>query len=134
MVRRQGKQHLVDQEDMLKVVDDALSIQEVHGRSQEVPVQRLGKPDILLFTRGVGNGDDLLERDYLHRRHNANDVDVAGEHGNKEKRYHHERPYRPGNESLPLLLVLGQCGFLGFLLDISAGPGNHRDTSSPLPE
>ena len=38
VVGSQGQQHLVHQQNMLKVVDDAFSIQEIHRGSQEIPI------------------------------------------------------------------------------------------------
>lgn len=108
VVGRQGQQHLVHQQNMLKVVDDAFPIQEIHRGRQEVPVQRLGKPKIFLLAGYVGNSDHLLKRHDLDRSHDANNVDVAGEHGDKEAGNHDERPYCPCNKRLLLLFVFGQ--------------------------
>lgn len=108
VVGRQGQQHLVHQQNMLKVIDNAFSIQEIHGGRQKIPVQRLGKTQILLLARYVGNSDHLLERYDLDRGHDANDVDVAGEHGDEEAGNHDERPYCPRNKRLLLLFVFGQ--------------------------
>jgi hypothetical protein len=43
VMRCEWKQHLVNKHDVLEVVDDALSIKEVHSCPEKVPVQRLGK-------------------------------------------------------------------------------------------
>lgn len=116
VMRGQGKQHLVNQKNMLEVVDHTFAIQEVHRSGQEIPIQRFRKPNVLLFTRDIGDGDDLLERDDLDGCYNTNDVDVTGKHGNEKTRYHHERPYCPSNECLLLLFIFRQRRFLRFLL------------------
>ena len=41
MVGSKGQEDLVDQDNMLEVVDDALAVEEVHGRTQEIPVECL---------------------------------------------------------------------------------------------
>jgi hypothetical protein len=97
---------------VLEVVYDALAVQEVHGRCQPVPIQGLGKAQPPGATRDIGNGDDLLERHDLHGGDNANDVDVAHEHGAKEAANHDKRPYRPSDEGLFLLLIVGHGGRL----------------------
>jgi hypothetical protein len=38
MVGCEWQQYPIHQQNMLEIVDDALSVKEVHGRSQEVPV------------------------------------------------------------------------------------------------
>jgi len=43
MVRSEWQQHTIDQHNMLEVVNDAFSIEKVHGGTQEIPVQGLGK-------------------------------------------------------------------------------------------
>lgn len=100
---------------MLEVIDDTLSVQKVHGGGQEIPVQRLGKPQILLFAGDIGNGDNLLERDDLNSSRKTDNVDVAGEHGDEEPRNHDKGPYCPCNKSLLLLLIFGQLGLVGLL-------------------
>lgn len=39
MMGRKRQQNPVNEDDVLEVVDDALSVKKVHGRSQEVPIQ-----------------------------------------------------------------------------------------------
>ena len=90
---------------MLEVVDDALSVQEVHDRSQEVPIQRSRKRQVLGPARHIGDGDDLLERNDLDGRHYGDNIDVAGKHGDEEAANHDQGPYRPGNKGLLLLFV-----------------------------
>ena len=115
VVGGQGQQHLIHQQNMLEVVNDTLSVQEVHGGGQEIPIQRFGEAQILFLAGNIGNGDNLLKRNNLDRRHDAKDVDVAGEHGDEEAGNHDKGPYCPGNKGLLLLFVLGQWGFVGFL-------------------
>lgn len=43
VVRRQRKQDLVNQHNVLKIVDDRLAIEEVHCGRQPVPVEALGR-------------------------------------------------------------------------------------------
>lgn len=61
MVGSQRKKHLVHEENVLEVIDDALSIQEVHEGAQKVPVQVLGEAHTPGSARDLGNGDDFLE-------------------------------------------------------------------------
>ena len=65
---------------MLKIVDDALSIQEIHGRREEVPIQGLGESEVLLLAGDIGDGDDFLERHDLNCGDQADDIDMTGEH------------------------------------------------------
>lgn len=91
---------------MLEVVDDTLSVQEVHRRCQPIPVERLCESQPPGTTGDVRNRDYLLERDNLHRRDNRYDVYMPHEHCTKESAYHDERPYRSRDECRLLLLVL----------------------------
>lgn len=106
-MRRQGKENFIHQQNVLEVVDDALSIEEVHGCREEIPVEGLGEAEVLLLARNVGDGDNFLERNNLNGSHQDDDIDMTGEQGDKKAGDHHKCPYRPGNESLFLLLVLG---------------------------
>lgn len=101
---------------MLEVIDDAFSVQKIHGRSEEIPIQRLGKAEVLLSTGNVGNRDDLFKRDDLDRRDNGNDVYMAREHGEEKEPDHKKRPYRSSDEGLLLLFVIRQGRRLRFLL------------------
>lgn len=67
MMRRQRQEHLVYQQNMLEIVDDALSVQEVHCRREPVPIQGLGKAEVLLLAGNVGDVNDLFEGDNLNR-------------------------------------------------------------------
>lgn len=112
VVSGQRQQHLVNEQDVLEVVDNALSVKEIHGRREEIPVQGLGEAEVLLLAGYIGDGNNFLERDDLDGSNQNDDVDVTGEHGDKETRDHDESPYRAGNEGLLLLLVFGLGGFL----------------------
>lgn len=112
VVRGQREQHLVDEEDVLEVVDDTLSVQEIHCCREEIPIQGLGEAEVLLLAGDVGDGNDFLEGDNLDRGDQTNDIDVTGEHGDEKAGDHHESPYRAGNEGLLLFLVFGLNGFL----------------------
>lgn len=115
VVRRQRQQHLVHENDMLKVVDHALSVEEIHGGGKPVPVQALDGPEVAGAARDVGDGNDLLERYYLDRRNDHQDVDMAHEQGGEETTNHDEGPESTGNEVGLFLLVLGQLLLLGRL-------------------
>ena len=106
---------------MFEIINHTFPIQKVHGTGQPIPIQGLGEANVFLFTRGIGNGDDLLERDYLNCRNNTNDVDVTGKHGTEETSDHHECPYRPGNKCLFFLLIVRQRRLLRFLLGNQPG-------------
>ena len=99
---------------MFEVVDDAFAVKKVHGGSQKVPIERSCEGQVLRSARYVGNGNDFLERDDLNGRHYPDHIDVTGEHGAKKSADHYESPYRPGDESLLLLVIIG-LGFRVFL-------------------
>lgn len=61
MVGSEREQDAVDEQNVLEVVDDTLAVEKVHGRAQEVPVQRLGEAQAAGFAGHVCNGNDLLE-------------------------------------------------------------------------
>lgn len=100
---------------MLEIVNHAFSIQKVHGGCQEIPVERLGKADVLLPAGYIRNGNDFLKRNDLDCRDDADDVNVARKHGNEEEENHHKRPYCPSDECLLLLLIFGQLRLFLFL-------------------
>lgn len=111
MVRSKRQQHTIDQHNMLEVVDDTLSIEKVHGGTQEVPVQGLGEAQRSSPAGNVGDGNDLLEGDDLNCSDDDNHIDVTGEHGSKEDANHGKGPDRAGDEGLLLLLILRDlCG------------------------
>jgi hypothetical protein len=91
---------------MLEVVYDTLAIEEVHGDSQEVPIERLCEAKAARLTRNVGDSDDLFERDDLNRGDNDDDVQMARAESTEEEAYHHECPYCAHYEIGLLLLVL----------------------------
>lgn len=101
-----GQQNFVNQDDMLEVIYNTFSVQKVHGRTEEVPVQTAREGEILGSARDIRNGNDLLEGDNLYRCDNANDVEMAGEQTNKESGDHDEGPYCSGDECLLFLLIL----------------------------
>ena len=106
VMSRKGQQNFVYQKDMLKVVNDALPIEEIHRCRQEVPVQRFRELDIPRPARNACNCNHLLKRHDLDGGDNGNYVYVAGEHGEEEDGYHDKGPYCPGNERLLFLLVI----------------------------
>jgi hypothetical protein len=117
---------------MLEIVDHAFSIQKVHGRGQEIPVERLGKADVLLPAGYICNGNDFLERNDLDCRDDADDVNVARKHGNEEEGNHHKRPYCPSDECLLLLLIFGQLRLFLFLYEYVSLPLPNDQTDSPV--
>lgn len=118
MVRSEWQQYLVHQHDMLEVVDNALSIQKVHGRCQPIPVERFRKSQPSGSTRDVCDSYNFLERDDLNSCDNGNDVDVTHEHGGEEDTDHHHGPECSGHEGLLLLLIFGWAGILRRLFKI----------------
>ncbi len=107
VMRSQRQEDLVDEDDVLEVVDNALAIEEVHGRGEPVPVQALGGLQVARAAGNARDGDDFLEGDDLDGGDNGDDVDVAHEEGREEASDHDESPERPGEEIGLLLLILG---------------------------
>lgn len=115
MMRRKRQQHPINQHNMLEIVNNTLAVQEVHCRAQKVPIQRLGEAQPTRTTPDIGNGNDLLEGNNLHRRDDDDHVNVAREHAAEEDTNHDECPYRAGYKGLLLLVVGGLfwgCGCL----------------------
>lgn len=106
MVGGQREQDAVDEQNVLEVVDDALAVEKVHGGSEEVPVQRLGKAQTAGLAGHIGNCNDLLEGDDLHGGDDDDDVYVAGTEDPEEAEDHDERPYRACYEVGLFLFVL----------------------------
>lgn len=135
VVGRERQQNFIHEQNVLEIIDDALSVQEIHGRCEEVPVQGLGEAQVLLLTRHIGDSNDFLEREDLNCSHNANDVNVSGEHSDEKASNHYEGPYRSGNEGLFLLLVIGLSGFLRNRRKrdlVSYSPQVHQDSITYL--
>lgn len=118
MMRSKRQQHPINQHNMLKVINHALAVEEIHGGAEEVPIQGLSKAEGAGARGDVGDGDDLLEGDDLHGGHDDDDVDVAGEHAAEEDGDHDEGPDGAGDEGLFFLLI-GRG--LGWFLDGFAG-------------
>lgn len=106
MVCCEWQQYPIHQQNVFEIVDDALSVEKVHGCSQKVPVQRFREPQVPVFAGDIGNRNNLLEGDDLHGRNDGNEVYVAGEHRTKETGNHDKGPYRSSDEGLFLLLVV----------------------------
>ena len=106
MVSRHDLQRPVKEDDVPKVVDEALAVEEVHGRAQKVPVQSLGEAQVAGLARNIGNGDDFLERDNLYSSDDEDDVYVAHEQRKEEAANHDERPQRTRNEVCLFLFVV----------------------------
>lgn len=106
MVSRKRQENFVDKHDVFEVVDHALAVEEVHGRSEEVPVERLCEPQAPRSRRHVGNRNDLLVANNLHGGHDDEHVDVAREHGAEEEGDHDDGPDGTCDEGLLLLFRL----------------------------
>ena len=101
------KEDSVNEDNMFEIVDYAFSVEEVHGRTKEIPVQRSCERQIVCPTGHIGYRNDLLEGNDLDERDDAYDIDVARKHGKEETGDHDKSPYCPGNEGLLLLLIIG---------------------------
>lgn len=109
MMGGEGQQHLVDEDDVLEVVDDALAVEKVHCAGEPVPVEALGGADVARATGDGGDGDDFLEADNLDGGDDGDDVDVADEEGGEEQGQHAKGPEGARHKVCPFLLVF----FLG---------------------
>lgn len=107
MVGGQRKKDLVDQNNMLKVVNDRLAVEEVHGCRKPIPVQALGRSERSRATGNVGDGDDFLEGNNLDCGDDTDDVDMAHEECAEEDDKHDQGPKGSGDEVGLFLLILG---------------------------
>lgn len=106
MVGSKRQKHLVDQDDVLEVVDDGLSVEEVHSGGEPVPVEVLGGVERAGSAGDIGDCNDLLEGDDLDNGNDEDDVDVAHEQGSEEAGDHDEGPDCARPEVGLFLLVL----------------------------
>lgn len=106
MMRRQRKQHLVDEDDVLEIVDNSLSVKEVHGRGQPIPVQALGRSQLPCLAGDACNGDNLAEGNNLNGGDDDDDVDVAHEQRGEEASHHDKGPKGSRHEVGLLLVIL----------------------------
>lgn len=95
--------------------DDVLSLQEVDGGGQEVPVERSDPGQLLLAGRLGRQVDHLLEGENLNETHQGNDPNVTSGQNREEEDNHHQRPNGTHNECLLLAL---RARVLGGLLQI----------------
>lgn len=95
---------------MFEIVYDTLSVEEVHRRCQEIPIERLCKSEVSGFARNIGNRDNFFEGNDLDGCDDCNNVDMTSEHGCKEQRDHNKRPYRSSDEALSFLFIFGLLG------------------------
>lgn len=116
VMRSKRQEHSVNQDNVLKVVDDALAVEEVHGCSEPVPVEALGGPERASTARDVGNGNDLFEGDDLDGCDNGNHINVAHKERREEDSNHDKCPDSARPEVCLFLFVLGLDVFLGGLL------------------
>jgi hypothetical protein len=112
MMGRKGQKDFVDQYDMLEIVDDTFTVQEIHGGSQPVPVQGFCESKLTGSTGHICDGNDLLEGHNLDSSDNGKNIEMAHKHGTEEGPNHHESPYRTCNEGLLLLFVLGHWSIM----------------------
>jgi hypothetical protein len=91
---------------MLEVVNNALSVQKVHGNCEKVPIQRFGQWKVLLLSRHLRNGDDFFEGNDLNSGDHYQHVDVSCKHATKKPSNHSQCPYRARDEGRLLFLVL----------------------------
>ena len=96
---------------MLKVVYNRLSVEEVHGGSQPVPVDALGRSNGPCSTRDVGDGNNFAERDDLNSSDDDDDINVSHEESGEETPNHDQGPDRSGNESGLLFLIVALFAF-----------------------
>lgn len=107
MMSRKRQQDHIHQQNMLKVVDDAFTVQEVHGCRKKVPIERLARIQALGPAGNVCDSDNLLERNDLNRRDDCDHVYVSREERDEEAGHHDEGPYRASDKGLFLLFVVG---------------------------
>jgi len=110
---------------VLEVVDDALAIQEVHGGSEKVPVQRFGEAQAAGLAGHVCDCNDLLEGDDLDGGDDDDEVDVAGAEDPEEAHDHDDGPYCARYEVCLFLFVLG-LWWLFWCLQLSASAGDWK--------
>lgn len=61
MMGGEGKQHAVDEHNVLEVVNDRLSIEKIHGGNKPVPVEALCRTELPGAAGYTGDSNDLLE-------------------------------------------------------------------------
>ena len=91
---------------MFEIIDHALSIQVVHHRTKEIPVQCSRKSQIFCFTRYTGYSDDFFKGYDLYSCDDSDDIEMPREHAAKEYGHHDKGPYCSRDEGLLLLLVI----------------------------
>lgn len=106
MVCCEWQQYSIHQQNVFEVVDDALSVKEVHGCSQKVPIQRFREPQVPVFAGDICNRNNFLKGDDLNCGNDGNEVYMSREHRTKEAGNHDKGPYRSSDEGLFLLLVV----------------------------
>lgn len=82
------EKNFVNKNYVLEVVYHTFSIQEIHGRPQEVPVERSRESKVFRPAGDIGNGNYFFEGHNLDCGHNPNHVDVARKHGGEEDSDH----------------------------------------------
>lgn len=98
MVGCKWQKHLVNKNNMLKVVNDTLSVQKVHGCREPIPIQALCRLERASTTRNVCDGNNFLEGNNLYRRNDCDDVNVSHEQRQEENANHDQCPERSGPE------------------------------------
>jgi len=107
MVGRKRQQYAIYHHNMLKVIDNALAVQKVHGCPQKVPVQGLCESQTARPTWHVHYADDLLEGDNLQNGDEHYYIEVAGEEAEEEAANHYKGPYCTSDEGFLLFFEIG---------------------------
>lgn len=119
---------------MLEIVDHAFSVQVVHCRPKEIPVQTPCEGKIFGSAWHIRYGNNLLEGDDLDKRNDPDQIYMTREKGKEEGSDHDKGPYRASNEGLFLLFVIGLWGSLILSHSVKQDPSciRVRHTSSLL--
>lgn len=126
MMSCKRQEYSVHQNNVLEVIDNALTVQEVHCDTEEVPVERFREPQTPCSRRNIADRDDFLEAYDLHRCHNDDQVQMPSEHRAEEATDHDERPYGTRYEGLLLLLeIRRRSWFYRCLLIFCRPPFSH---------
>jgi hypothetical protein len=104
MMGRKGKEDFVDKHNMLEIVDQALAVQEIHGDTEEIPVQRLCEAQAPGLAGDVDDANHLLEGHDLYGGYDHYHVDVALEKRGNEGTDHDHAPNGSSDEGLLFLL------------------------------
>ena len=106
MINGKREQKRVDKNNMLEVVNDRFTLEEINSRGEEVPIE-CPTPRKLLFYRWLGRkSNDFLERKNLNENNETNNVYMTGSNDQEEATNHHQSPYCSNDKVLFLLFLL----------------------------